>query len=200
MLQPKDPKYADWVKYLSTTDEASHRFNSQRPSVRKTADYMARQYSRAAALIIETVTDYASAEQCGQRLDSFAKRVLRMFPKLVSVAVPSHDHLELRKVESQLRERLLRRSEFWKAEAQKAARSRTEESMAQRAARRQAVLKTLLKRAGIRSDDEWAERAGESMDRNTPRDYRNGKTKELRKATREALAKPLGIPASRLPE
>ena len=77
---------------------------------------------------------------------------------------------------------------------------RREETAEQRSVRRCAIVDPLMKKAGIRSDSEWAEKAGTAMDRNTPRDYRNGKTKRPRKSTRIALAAPLGVDESELPE
>jgi hypothetical protein len=56
-----------------------------------------------------------------------------------------------------------------------------------------------MEKANIPSDEAWAHKAGENTDRNTARDYRNGKTRRLREESREALAKPLGITASELP-
>jgi hypothetical protein len=62
------------------------------------------------------------------------------------------------------------------------------------------MVNPLMKRAGIASDAAWAAKAeGPKIDRNTPRDYLNGKTKTLRQASREALAKPLGITEPELP-
>jgi hypothetical protein len=99
-----------------------------------------------------------------------------------------------------LRRQLLRRAEHWKAKAHAAYRCLLEETVAQRASRRKRVLAPLLKNAGIRSDDEWAARADATMDRNTARDYRNGKTKKLRKVNRTTLAQALNVDQSLLPD
>jgi hypothetical protein len=82
-----------------------------------------------------------------------------------------------------------------------AGKARTEdETQEERSARRKAVVDPLMKSADITSDEDWASRAGASIDRNTPRDYRNGLTKRLRRASREALAKALSITTAELPD
>lgn len=79
--------------------------------------------------------------------------------------------------------------------------SRTDdETQEERSARRKAVVDPLMKNAGVTSDEDWASRAGANIDRNTPRDYRNGLTKRLRPASREALAKALAIKTAELPD
>ena len=75
-----------------------------------------------------------------------------------------------------------------------------EETPEERSARRRAIIDPLMRKAGVTSDEDWASRAGENMDRNTPRDYRNGVTKRLRRASRNGLAKALGIPEGELPD
>jgi hypothetical protein len=101
---------------------------------------------------------------------------------------------------AEFRGRLMRRAEHWKSEAHATVAAQTEETPEQRALRRQRILDPLLERASISSNDAWAARAGAGTDRNTPRDYRSGKTKKLRKANREALAEALGISALELPD
>jgi hypothetical protein len=73
------------------------------------------------------------------------------------------------------------------------------ETAAQRAARRRSIVDPWLRTAGIVSPQAWATASGENVDKNTPRDYLNGKSKRLRSATREGLAKALGKSAAELP-
>jgi hypothetical protein len=81
-----------------------------------------------------------------------------------------------------------------------------EETEAERAARRHAKIDPLWSKPNppITSSDEWARRASKGLfkeiDRNTPRDYLNGKTKKLRQAKRIALASALGIDPLELPD
>lgn len=79
---------------------------------------------------------------------------------------------------AEFRERLMRRAEHWKSQAFAAVAEQAEETSEQRGLRRQRILDPLLEKAGFTSDDAWAERAGDATDRNTPRDYRSGKTAE----------------------
>ena len=74
------------------------------------------------------------------------------------------------------------------------------ESQEERGKRRRDVVEPLMKRAGIRSAEAWAEKCGSSMDKNTPRDYLNGSTAKPRITTRQALARGLGIDALELPD
>lgn len=85
-------------------------------------------------------------------------------------------------------------------EAEQADSAGKEETIVQRSARRCAIVDPLMKLRGFASDDEWAMKAGDNMDRNTPRDYRNGKTKRLRRSTRQLLASALGVDVSKLPD
>jgi hypothetical protein len=193
------PKYREWVKFLSTIDKAAHRFNSAVPSSRRAADYLVRHFDATARALLETVGEYSSALVCGKVLDSLVLHVLAWFRRWIREAAFPPSKRPSRKAHNDLRKRLLRRAEHWKAEAQ-ARVSLPDESPKERAKRRQRVLKPLLKKAGITSDEAWAERADPSMDRNTPRDYRNGRTVRLRRASRHALAQALGILDSELPE
>jgi hypothetical protein len=80
------------------------------------------------------------------------------------------------------------------------------ETVEQRAKRRQDFVYPLWARAQppITSHEDWARRASKGwlkeMDRSTPWDWVQGKTKKLRPRNRLALAKPLGIASSELPE
>jgi hypothetical protein len=67
------------------------------------------------------------------------------------------------KASSDPRTRLLRRGEYWKAEAHAIGLICAGETPKQRAARRERILMPLLKKAGITSDEAWAERAGTSI-------------------------------------
>jgi hypothetical protein len=192
-------QYRQWVQFLSTMNAAAHRFNSGRQSARETADYLVAHFDAPARAMLETVGDYSSALVCGKALDDLVLTCLAWFRQWIQVAALPPSKRPSRKAHNDLRKRLMRRAEHWKAEAQ-ARVPLPVESPTQRARRRQRELQPLLKKAGITSDDAWAECAGASMDRNTPRDYRNGKTKTLRRGTRQALAQALGIPASKLPQ
>ena len=73
------------------------------------------------------------------------------------------------------------------------------ETVEQRSARRRKIVDPWLKEAKITSPEMWASNAGGNMDKNTPRDYLNGKTKALRDENRKALARPLGKRGDELP-
>lgn len=78
--------------------------------------------------------------------------------------------------------------------------------IAERAERRRSVIYALWERADppIKSAEDWAARASEDklvpIDKNTPRDFLNGKTRNLREVKKIALAKPLGISPSEMPD
>ena len=191
-------KYRDWVQYLSAIDGLAHRFNSDQRSAKEAANYLIRHFDATGRAMLESVGDYSSALVCGRGLDSLVPRFLAWFHKWIGVARLMPTQCPSPKMYTDLRRRLMRRAEFWKAQAQVRV-LLPEESVKERGARRQRILKPLLKKAGITSDEVWAERADPTMDRNTPRDYRLGKTKKLRRGTRQALAQALAIPESKLP-
>jgi hypothetical protein len=111
------PKYREWVKFLSTIEEEAHRFNSQRPSSRKTADYLVRHFDATGRAMLETVGDYSSALLCGKVLDDLVLRVLAWFRRWIRAAALPPSKRPSRKVHNDLRKRLMRRAEHWKAEA-----------------------------------------------------------------------------------
>lgn len=74
------------------------------------------------------------------------------------------------------------------------------ETAEQRSARRRKIIDPWLAAAGITSPAMWAANAGGNMDKNTPRDYLNGKTGTLRAENRTALARPLGKSGEDLPD
>jgi hypothetical protein len=125
--------------------------------------------------------------------------LLEWFREWVHAAALPKSQQPSQTAKTALQRSLLRRAEHWKAKAHATCLALMEESPKQRAVRRQRVVNPLMKRVGITSDDAWAERAGSNIDRNTPRDYRNGKTKTLRQANRQALAQALEITESELP-
>lgn len=200
LLSRKSPQYGDWEKFLSTMHAEMHRFNSKKRGSREAANYVVKQFDHVAGTHLKTVKDHSSAVACGKELDGVVPKFLAWFRRWVEVAALPKSQKPSGTAYAELGRRLLRRAEHWKAKAQEISLASREESQMQRAARRQRVVKPLMKRAGITSDDDWAERAGSNIDRNTPRDYRSGKTKTLRRATREALARSLGITESELPQ
>jgi hypothetical protein len=193
-------QYGDWVRFLTTVHAGGHSFNSEPRSSRQAADYTIKHFDETARMQLNVVRDFSSALKCNTALDKLVPRLQAWFREWVESAGIPRSKQPSRKAYEDLDKRLLRRAEYWKGKAHAICLSLTEESPKQRASRRQRVLKPLLKKAGITSDEVWAERAGENIDRNTPRDYRNGKTKRLRKANRHALAIALGIAESELPE
>jgi hypothetical protein len=196
----KSPQYADREKFLLTIHAAAHRFNSEKRGSREAANYVVKQFDHVAGTLLKTVKDRSSAVACGKELDGLVPELLAFFRGWVNVAPLPKSQKPSGRAYAELGRRLLRRAEHWKAKAQTTCLALTEESPKQRTARRQRVINPLLKRAGITSDEDWAARAGSNIDRNTPRDYRNGKTKTLRRVTREALAQALGITESELPQ
>lgn len=190
----------EWLKYLSELDAGMHRFNADGASRREAEDHVVSLFDRAGEMGLKTVRDRASALDFAEALDRLVSQMVEWLPQWTDEArIPaSETPTALNLVE--FRERLLRRAEHWKSEAHTVVAAQTEETPEQRGLRRQRILDPLLQRAGIRSDEAWAERAGVSIDRNTPRDYRSGKTKKLRRANQETLAEVLGISASELPD
>ena len=196
----KSPQEADCEKFLSTIHAEAHRFNSEKRGSRHAADYLVKQFDLVAGTLLKTVKDHSSAVACGKALDRVVPKFLAWFRSWVAVAALPKSQQPGGGAYAELGRRLLRRAEHWKAKAHATCLALAEEPPKQRAARRQRVVNPLMKRAGISSDDDWAARAGSNIDRNTPRDYRNGKTQMLRRVTREALAQALGITKSELPQ
>ena len=189
-----------WQKRLSELDAGGHRFNAEGRSRPDVEDYIVSQLDGSAEAMLPTVRNRAGAQEVARVLDGLVPRLVEFSRQWAGLArIPTSETptpLDL----AEFRERLMRRVEHWKSEAYALVAARTEETPEQRGLRRQEKLGPLLEKAGIGSDDAWAERAGAGMDRNSPRDYRSGKTKKLRRGTRRALAAALGISASELPE
>jgi len=196
VLSPGDPKYAQWMHFASSLEGAGHRFNSRECGPRETTNYLVRQYDYTGRMLVETVNDYPSARRCSKELDRLVPAFLTWLVSL-GATLPKSRRVPARML-ADAHKRLMRRAEHWKAKAY--AMVLIEETPSERAARRQRALRPLWKRAGISSDEAWAERAGGNIDRNTPRDYRAGKTKKLRSANRKALAEALGVAETDLPE
>ena len=196
LLTSNDPAY---VKYLCELDTGMHGFNSARCGSREAADYVVSQFDRAAQMALKTLSDRASALQFGRTMDWLVRKSLEFWQRWRREALPALEQPSPETL-AETREGLLRRAEHRKAEAHSMVAAQIEKTPEQRGARRRRVLNPLLEKARITSDGIWAERAGATVDRNTPRDYRTGKTKRLQRATRQALAEPLGIWESELPE
>jgi len=86
---------------------------------------------------------------CGQELDG-------VVPKSLEFLIQSSESPTVLDL-AEFRERMMRRAEHWKSLAHAAVAERTEPE--QRGLRRQQLLDPLLEKAGIPSDDAWAERA-----------------------------------------
>ncbi len=74
-------------------------------------------YDKAGAITVRTVKDHTSALACGKGLDACAKKVEKLFSKLLREGDEQIAPEVARKLGAQLRQCLLRRSEHWKAEA-----------------------------------------------------------------------------------
>ena len=196
-VKVSDPAY---LKARAVLDAGMHQFNAAGHSRREAEDYIVSQFDGSAEMMLHTVHDRAGVLTLAQALDGLVPKSLEFLIQWAGLArIPTSESptaLDL----AEFRERLLRRAEHWKSMAHAAVAERVEETPAQRGLRRQQILDPLLKVAGITSDDAWAERAGTPTDRNTPRDYRSGKTNKLQKETRKALAEALGISPSELPD
>ena len=74
-------------------------------------------YDYFGSITVRTVIDHSSALACSRQLDGCAKRMEKLFPKFLQAGA---DHIAqdgVRKLGANLYQRLLRRSEHWKAEA-----------------------------------------------------------------------------------
>jgi hypothetical protein len=188
-----------WQKLRAQLDSRMHRFNAEGGTRQDTEDYIVSQLDGSAEGMLLTLGNRAGADKVGRELDGLVAPCVEFLVQWPgSARIPTSEApgtMEL----AEFRERLLRRTEHWKSMAFAMVAERTAETPEQRGIRRQKILDPMLQKAGIASDDVWAERAGAGVDRNTPRDYRSGKTKKLRRETREALAAALEIAASELP-
>jgi len=196
LLSRKSPQYADWQRFLAKINAQAHSFNTKARSSAEAASHLVKLLDHVGATLVLTVRHHSSAIECSRELDGLVVELPKWFTQWVdAAALPKPTQAAT----SAVHRRLLRRAEYWKAKAHVASARLVEESPRQRAARRQRVVNPMMKKAGFTSDDAWAERAGPNIDRNTPRDYRSGKTKNLRRSTRQALAQALGIAEAELP-
>jgi hypothetical protein len=166
------PKFGEWIQFDANLAEKAHWFNSKPRSLKAVGDYLLRQFDLTCRMQLELVDDYSSARQCDKAIDDILERFLDWFRRWQTRSKPRK--LSTR-AEHAVRKRLLRRGAHWKAKAYAIGVGVTAETREQRAARRKRILNPLLKKAGIDSDEAWADRAGDSIDRNTPRDYEMAK-------------------------
>jgi hypothetical protein len=117
LLSPKDPQYRAWQQFLAETHEAGHRYNSEDQSPAAKLKYFVEMYDQSGALMVQLVKDHSTALACERGLDACAKRVERFFPKLLQAGDEQVAQGDVRRLCADLHQRLLRRSEHWKAEA-----------------------------------------------------------------------------------
>jgi hypothetical protein len=119
----------EWEEFCSITAESGHRFNSRyarrkstgrNPDPEEILQYLTKLYDRTARVAVKRVTDYQSALRCIEGLNAFLKPMLKLSSKLLSECLPPE---KVKTSLATLRLHLLARSEHWKAEAQKRARS-----------------------------------------------------------------------------
>jgi hypothetical protein len=119
----------EWEEFCSRLEESGHRFNAryaQRKSVGEDLDpheavqYFIQQYERTAALAVKQVKDHESALGCVEGLDDFLKRMLKLSSRLLR---PRLRRESFTTSQAELRRCLLLRSERWKADGFKRARS-----------------------------------------------------------------------------
>src|SRR5579864_1944277 len=123
-----DKLVREWEEVRSKVHESGHRFNSRYAQLKYSGEnidpqevlqYLTKTYERTAAMSVKTVTDHDSALGCIKELDAYLKNLLNVSSRLFRQVLPSGS----RALSSELRRRLLSRSEHWKAEAHKVARS-----------------------------------------------------------------------------
>ena len=120
-----DLLHRQWPDTRSILHEQGHRFNSGFAKLRnsgklsdpqKMVQYLAAVFDHTAALAVKTVTSHESAARCCDELATLLSEVLKRSSKLFRLQLPP----ESRKgAQTELRRRLLERSEHWKAEAYK---------------------------------------------------------------------------------
>jgi len=129
---PSDDKLVrEWKAVRSRLHEAEHRLNSryaQRKYDGESIDpqevlrYLAKTYDRAAAMAVKTVTDHDAALGCLKELNIYSRKLLKLSSRLFREVLPREGPHTVQGLTSELRRRLLSRSEHWKAEAHKVAR------------------------------------------------------------------------------
>jgi hypothetical protein len=120
----------DWSKVRSGLHESEHRFNSRYAeqyyaggniSPQEFLDYFVTMYEPAVATAVKTVTDHESAVDCCRELDILLKKTLNVCSRWLREVFPNESPEKVKALCSELRRRLLPRSEHWKAEAHKLA-------------------------------------------------------------------------------
>jgi hypothetical protein len=120
-----------WSKFRSSLHESGYRFNSRyaqqkydgaKADPQEIIEYLGTMYERTAAMAVKTVTDHESAVGCCTQLDIFLKKMLNVSSKLIREVLPQESRGMCKTLSSELRRRLLPRSEHWKAEAHRLAR------------------------------------------------------------------------------
>lgn len=117
MISPRDPQYRAWQQFLAETHGAEHRYNSKDQSPAANLKYLVSMYDKGGAMMVRTVKDHSSALACGKVLDACAKKVEKLFPKLLRAVDQQISAEVVGKLGTHLHQRLLRRSEHWKAKA-----------------------------------------------------------------------------------
>jgi hypothetical protein len=119
-----------WSKVRSSLHESEHRFNSRyaeqyyagvTADSQETLEYLVTMYERAVAMAVKTVTDHQSAVACCTELDILLKKMLKVSSRLLREVLPKESQEKAGALCSELRRRLLPRSEHWKAEAHRLA-------------------------------------------------------------------------------
>src|ERR1039457_1325402 len=83
LLPPRDPEYLAWQQFLAETYGAGHRYNSKDQSAAAKLQYFVEMYDKGGAMMVRTVKDHTSALACGKGLDACAKKMEKLFPKLL---------------------------------------------------------------------------------------------------------------------
>jgi hypothetical protein len=117
LLPLRDPQYRAWQHFLAETHVAGHRYNSKSQSPAANLKYFVTMYDKSGAMMVRTVKDHPSALACCKGLDAYARKMERLFPKLLHAGDNQISPEVVRQLGADLRQRLLRRSEHWKAEA-----------------------------------------------------------------------------------
>jgi hypothetical protein len=117
LLPPRDQQYRAWQQFLAEIHGAGHRYNSKDQSPAANLEYFVTMFDKSGAMMVRTVKDHSSALACGKGLDACAKKVEKLFPKLLQAGDDKISPEVVQKLGAHLHQRLLRRSEHWKAEA-----------------------------------------------------------------------------------
>jgi len=121
----------DWSDVRSRMHESGYRYNegfAQRQLTGKSIDpdcvlnYLADQYERTAKMMVKIVTDHDSAVTCCKGLDDLWKPFLKESRTIIRQSQQRGDHSKSQQILTQLHQRILPRSEHWKAEAHRVVR------------------------------------------------------------------------------